>query len=338
LWLQLLARQGFGLFSMMPSDMELRDWCQWHRGGRLPAWLVSMTIHFAAFIALGLTARNAPQGAADAPTRMGGIVLVARTAGKPEYFSDEPGGTANDAVFVAPAAERPPAAQDPAPSAPAGIDLPSTEIMPAAGATALPLASMAAQGGSQIGPAGRGHAAAVETRVFGVRGRGTRFVYVFDRSSSMEGGPLIAAKRELIASLQSLESVHQFQIIFYNQEPQLMPLRSASPAMAFGNEPGKRVAASFVGSIYADGATDHMQALQMALRLRPDVIFFLTDADEPQLRSDDFQKIRRWNQGTSINAIEFGRGPPQARESFLQRLAVENGGQHSYVDITRLVR
>ena len=60
------------------------------------------------------------------------------------------------------------------------------------------------------------------TGVFGVEGEGSKFVYVFDRSGSMQGfqgRPLAAAKRELITSLESLESVHQFQVIFYNERP-----------------------------------------------------------------------------------------------------------------------
>jgi hypothetical protein len=212
-------------------------------------------------------------------------------------------------------------------AAPAGSHLPSAETL------------AHNSGGGNAGPRGRGQEQATETQVFGVRGRGTRFVYVFDRSSSMEGGPLAAAKRELIASLQSLQSVHQFQIIFYNQEPQLMPaFRGPAPQMVFGDEPGKRLAANFVGGIFAHGATDHMQALKTALQMRPDVIFFLTDANEPQLRLDDLQTIRRLSQGTIINAIEFGMGPPQPRFNFLQQLAAENGGQHTYVDVTRLAR
>jgi hypothetical protein len=39
-----------------------------------------------------------------------------------------------------------------------------------------------------------------------------------------------------------------------------------------------------------------------------------------------------------INTIEFGVGPPQPRYSFLQQLAAENGGEHGYTDVTRLVR
>ncbi|HMC10775.1 MAG TPA: hypothetical protein VKH44_05775, partial [Pirellulaceae bacterium] len=82
----------------------------------------------------------------------------------------------------------------------------------------------------------------------------------------------------------------------------------------------------------------HVQALRKALQMRPDVVFFLTDANEPQLRADDLHKVRQFNQGTSINAIEFGVGPPQPRYNFLQQLAAENGGQHTYVDVTRLGR
>jgi hypothetical protein len=72
--------------------------------------------------------------------------------------------------------------------------------------------------------------------------------------------------------------------------------------------------------------------------MRPDVIFFLTDADVPQLQPPDFETIRRINQGTVINTIEFGAGPPRPRYSFLQQLAAENGGQHGYIDVTRLER
>ncbi len=74
----------------------------------------------------------------------------------------------------------------------------------------------------------------------------------------------------------------------------------------------------------------------MALGLRPDVIFFLTDADEPQLTADELAAIARANKGTQINAIEFGFGSPAGGDNFLKRLARQNGGQHAYVDISKL--
>lgn len=180
---------------------------------------------------------------------------------------------------------------------------------------------------------------AAEAELFGVRSRGAKFVYVFDRSASMEGRALSMAKRELIASLNQLDRIHQFQIIFYNQQPQLMPaFRGQEPRMVFADEQGKRLAASFVGGIFADGGTDNLAALNMALALRPDVIFFLTDSNDPQMQPQELVRVRQFNRGTRINTIEFGAGEPKAAINFLQRLASENGGQHTYVDVQRTWR
>jgi len=180
----------------------------------------------------------------------------------------------------------------------------------------------------------------VETQLFGVKGKGTRFVYVFDRSASMsdfEGRPLAAAKRELAASLHTLKAVHQFQIIFFNERPKLMnAARDQSPQMIFGDEQGQRQAESFIDTITAEGGTDRMAALRLALRMQPDVIFFLTDADKPPLTAADLAAVERLNRGAIIHAIEFGVGPQPKDGNFLQRLAGANAGEHAYVDVTRL--
>jgi hypothetical protein len=76
----------------------------------------------------------------------------------------------------------------------------------------------------------------------------------------------------------------------------------------------------------------------MALALKPDVIFFLTDAEEPQMRPDELAVVRRLNRGTRINTIEFGVGDAKTTINFLQALAVENGGQHAYVNVRQLRR
>ena len=72
--------------------------------------------------------------------------------------------------------------------------------------------------------------------------------------------------------------------------------------------------------------------------MKPDVIFFLTDAAEPQLSSSQLEKIRQKNNrvGATIHAIEFGAGPNQGGVNFLMRLAGQNGGSHVYVDVTGL--
>jgi VWA domain-containing protein len=171
-----------------------------------------------------------------------------------------------------------------------------------------------------------------QTQVYGVIGRGSRFVYVFDRSLSMRGAALASAKRELLASLGQLQRVHQFQIIFYNEKPRMMQ----PPQMVFADENGLRQADSFVTSIAAAGGTDHLQALQLALRMAPDVIFLLTDADEPPLTPRQLDEIRSKNAATSINVIEFKSGPEQRKGGFLRQLAEDNRGQYKHIDTTTL--
>jgi hypothetical protein len=179
----------------------------------------------------------------------------------------------------------------------------------------------------------------VSTSVFGVTGSGNKFVYVFDRSGSMAGyggRPLASAKRELIGSLQQLDETCQFQIIFYNERPKVFRSPVGAPQLAFGTADEKDRAMAFVSSINATGGTRHLDALRTALRLNPDVIFFLTDADEPRLTESELDRVRRLNRRAMINTIEFGYGPQHSSTNFLVQLARQNGGQHVYVDVRRL--
>jgi hypothetical protein len=186
------------------------------------------------------------------------------------------------------------------------------------------------RGGGQLSE-GRG-----QTSVFGIRAEGHKFAYVFDRSASMQGAPLDTAKAELIASLQSLEDIHQFQIVFYNDQVSRFSPTGEPNRLFFATEQNKNLAARFIGSIVAAGGTDHERALMLAIRLQPDVIFFLTDADEPRLWPGQLEDIRRAAAGITIHTIEFGFGPQPENDNFLVRLARDNGGTHGYIDISRL--
>ena len=174
--------------------------------------------------------------------------------------------------------------------------------------------------------------------MFGIESEGYKFVYVFDRSGSMGGhggAPLAGAKAQLIASLEKLGQTHQFQIIFYNERPSVFNPSGTPGRLVFGNDSNKYLAKQFVNGIIADGATEHEDALAMALRMAPDVIFFLTDADEPRLNVRQLAHIARINKGTVINAIEFGFGAGRVGE-FSGAAGHENGGKHVYVDISQL--
>jgi hypothetical protein len=174
--------------------------------------------------------------------------------------------------------------------------------------------------------------------LFGIVGEGYKFVYVFDRSGSMGGdgrNSLRAVKSELLKSLENLDTVHQFQIIFYNEHARLFNPSGQPGHLAFATDQNKQQAVRFIESIRAEGGTDHEEALRLAIRLHPDVIFFLTDADDPKLTPAQLEKMRTLAAGIIINAIEFGPGQKPKGASFLEELAHQNGGHYVYIDISK---
>ena len=162
------------------------------------------------------------------------------------------------------------------------------------------------------------------------------FVYLFDRSASMEGyegKPLRAAKQALLKSLESLGDRHQFQIIFYNDRTRVFRPVPGTLQLVEATDEMKQKATRFVHSIRGDRGTNHMNALQQALALRPDVIFLLTDA-EGGFTPTELNLVSRWNRaGTIINAIEFGVGTRGPGDRSLERLSQESGGQYTYKNV-----
>ena len=313
-------------------------------GGRLrpelPSWLMSLILHLVIFLVLGLTLRAAPRhGTATERTAEVGIALKFQEGGH-EYYQTEAdaGGTEAVAPESGDAADltdllsdKPPV--DPTGALPTGIEVIGPAALGGEGVTSA--GGMTEGPGKRRGaPGGKGQAT-----LFDITAEGWKFVYVFDRSDSMNwhgGKPLKAAKTQLLASLASLDSVHQFQIIFYNQRPEIFNPTGQRHKLAFATEQNQRNADKFIRGITATGGTNHVDALERAIQLRPDVIFFLTDADEPQLSAGQLRDIRRRASGIVIHTVEFGMGPQDDPNNFLVKLARENGGKHVYKDITKL--
>lgn len=181
------------------------------------------------------------------------------------------------------------------------------------------------------------------TSFMGVSDNATRVVYVIDASASMSSHNAIGqAKGALIASLNSLDSGQQFQIIFYNEEPKVMSLKNApKKPLYFATDHNKIEAHQFVQGIPPDGGTVHLLAIMQALKYSPEVMYVLTDSGEPRLSAGELDEIKRRNGSrTHIHCIEFGIGPALRGETgnFLQKLAHDNDGVCRYVDITAAAR
>jgi hypothetical protein len=305
---------------------------------RLRAWAFSVLFHTGWISLLAVTVEQAPRGAADEPGRTAGIVLKRSSAEGDLYEGEEDLAPSEPSSQPLPPADLIAALPSESAAAEIGADLPQLPV-PGPGATqggGQPDAgAFTGGGGGRTGSLGGG--GQTQVSVFGVEGTGTKFVYVFDRSSSMEGAPLAAAKRQLIESLAALEEIHQFQIIFFNHETDAFTVPGSGRRIAYANDRNKQLAANFIGGISADGGTDRYTALRQAVALGPDVVFFLTDADDPMAASE-LAQIERANRrnGAAICVIEFGRRSIPPQQNFLIDLARSSGGQYGYVNTLKL--
>jgi hypothetical protein len=156
--------------------------------------------------------------------------------------------------------------------------------------------------------------------------RAKRVAYVIDRSMSMgSSGALERARAEVVLSLRALPPDARFQIVVYNRYAQ--PL----PSSGWLTPDAQTLAAveRRLDELTASGSTDHVRALRQALVARPDVLFWVTDADD--LTESAVRDVTRLNNGgASIQVVELraGRGDPG---SLLTRLAADNRGAHRRV-------
>jgi hypothetical protein len=312
-----------------------------------PAWAFSLVFHSCVVVVMALVIQSAPHttGGLGHSTH---IVLNA-TEADGEAADGGDGGDSNlapgevqsppEELLSAEPSELPPVVvASEAPAEPLLQTSVSTARSTANANSRIAYSESGNSGGSGRG-VGTGGGGSARLNVFGVQGEGSRFVYLFDRSSSMEGAPLAAAKQQLLSSLATLENVHQFQIIFFNTRVHPFTVTDAGRRIPFATERNKLLAVKFVGGITAEGGTDRLTALKSAIASAPDVIFFLTDADDP-MRAGELAEIARDNSRAraKICTIEFGRRQSPSSGSFLAELARESGGEYGYVNTTTLGR
>lgn len=308
-----------------------------------PAWAVSLLLHVCLVVALGVFWTAVPRGTGGEPDRPVGVAVVYQSQSGEAYALLDSDDNESGSSDVASAEQ-----------ALASSLEQSAEMLAAANAAALSAllpgsleaggASQTAAGGVGLSGGGAGiggnrEVPRVKTTVFGIEGEGTRFLYVFDRSASMngfEGAPLREAKRELAESIQSLGEAHQFQVIFYNEYPTAFGSNSSRGVQLLkGTAASKRDALSFIRGIVADGSTGHIAALKMALSMNPDVVFFLTDADDPVPSRKELDSVYNSasRAGATIHAIQFGSGVQQNSGGWIEQLADQTFGKYRYINV-----
>ena len=315
---------------------------------------LSLVVHAASLAVIGLYfAFWAPRGVVssegDGDYRSVGLYSPADS---PDAATDDaPPTEPDDSQANAQTAAVEPMPLDDSPPVPLDLPPPLSSVIgpgPAAPSIERPNTSSVVKPSTSAASANSGRKAVVKpgglgsgtATFFGQQAAGNRIVYLLDASGSMSNHNAIGvAKAELKTSLQRLESTQQFQIIFYNSQPFAMRVRGSNDALFWGTDPNRLLAHQFIDSISPDSGTNHIEALRLAMRLGPDVIFLLTDADEPRLTGVELDEVRKRNGGKAqIHATEFGRGADLGPDNFLKKLARQNGGTHSYRDVTKFGR
>lgn len=187
-------------------------------------------------------------------------------------------------------------------------------------------------GGGSGGGVGRG--VGPGTQFFGARDHAHSFAYVIDCSGSMATRDSLGiAKRELLASLNQLPPDAEFAVVFYNLLAKMLSDPQGHKGLMAATTTNKARIQAQLNTIEPDGGTDHMAALRAALALKPEVIFFLTDAD--LMTNGDVNNILSEAGTTRIQAVEFGRGVNLGEHTPLRRLANTTGGAYLYIDVSR---
>ncbi|MFT5302513.1 MAG: hypothetical protein ACI87E_001866 [Mariniblastus sp.] len=128
---------------------------------------------------------------------------------------------------------------------------------------------------------------------FGVKSYGTKFVFVIDCSGSMTGPRWNRAAKELNQAVDKLEDGQEFLVLLYNSQTQVMlnaNLRSA--VLLPASNGNKRQFRYWLDRQVTNGGTYPAKAMYVALELKPDAIFLLSDGE---LQDATVSLLKEWN-------------------------------------------
>jgi hypothetical protein len=281
----------------------------------LAAIAVSVGVHAGLFVALALAPAGATPSVPSGPVDLVVIVgeddsATGREAPVVELPGYSPAPSPKDAKLI----------DDPPPTAPSPPE-PDARTTAAPQPTPAPASSGAeqAEGGTSIFPAG---------------GSGRSVVYVLDRSMSMgihDG--FRRARAELLARLAQLPPNTRFQVIAYNRIAEPLAVH-ASAGLLLADRDTIAEVTRIISALRAEGKTDHVNALRHGLDLRPDVLYFVTDADE--LSIEQVAAVTRLNGGrTLIHVVELSAHVDEGSDTVLHQLAMQNRGTYRRVAVTQ---
>jgi hypothetical protein len=172
----------------------------------------------------------------------------------------------------------------------------------------------------------------------GVEGGGNHFVYLVDSSGSM-GDAFISARRALLESIDMLTSEQRFYVIFFDANCDYMRITRADqdePRSVTASDENKRRLKSWAMRVEMDRGQSPTEPLRYALqKLKPDVIFLLSDGEFPQsiedLLAEENRVTNLFGETNPVSIIHTISYHSREGETRMRRIAENNFGQYRHV-------
>lgn len=172
----------------------------------------------------------------------------------------------------------------------------------------------------------------------GVEGGGNHFVYLVDSSGSM-GDAFTSARRALLESIDMLGEQQRFYVIFFDAQCDFMRINRADedePRSVYATAENKQKLKSWAMRVSMDRGKAPYEPLEYALtKLKPDVIFLLSDGEFPQgiedLLSETNQVSNLFGDESPISIIHTISYHSREGEARMRRIAEKNYGQYRHV-------
>ena len=162
---------------------------------------------------------------------------------------------------------------------------------------------------------------------FGARTAGDSFVFIVDNSGSMNGKRFLLAVQELNSAIEGLQKNQKFYVIFYNSIAVPMPHTRIRKLLS-ASKRNKSKATKWISKQKTTGGTMPQEAVIMGLKLKPQVIFFLTDGIMPREIRTTFQDYNKRSIKTIVHTIAF---QSRAGELILKGIAEDHLGRYRFI-------
>ena len=179
---------------------------------------------------------------------------------------------------------------------------------------------------SDFNGSGTGNPGGGKVNYFGIETKGDAVVFVVDASGSMRGERFKEACAELLYTVDNLAAFQSFAVFFFNdhRHSEVFP---AEEKLAVADAASKEALRQWVATVRPQGDTHPTLIVRRALRLKPNLMFFLSDGDIPK---NTVRVAKADNQGAAvIHTICF---QSEDGEELLRKMARENGGEYHYVE------